>query len=85
MEKLVGNLEKSKFKHTSKYFQDEKLDLMLQKGIYPYEYMTDVEKLWETELPLKEMFASSLNSGALLESEGTTEPKHISDKNYLYA
>ena len=45
LEKLVGNMERSNFKHTSKYLQGEKLDLMLRKGIYPYEYMTGVEKL----------------------------------------
>ena len=42
LEKLVGNMERSDFKHTSKYFQDKKLDLMLRKGIYPYEYMRAV-------------------------------------------
>ena len=33
LEKLVNNMEKPMFKHTTKYFQDEKLDLMLRKGV----------------------------------------------------
>ena len=80
-------MEKSDFKHTTKYFQGKKLDLMLRKGVYPYEYMTGVEKFWETELPSKEMFASSLNSGILLRSGGdsTIEPKHVFDEDYRHA
>ena len=60
LEKLVGNLGKPSFKHTGKYFRDEELDLMLRKGVYPYEYMTGVERFREKSLPPKEEFASSL-------------------------
>ena len=35
------------------------LDLIKQKGFYPYEYMSDFEKL-KGELPCKEKFNSSL-------------------------
>ena len=35
LEKLVGNLGKSSFGHTGKYFQDEKLDLMLRREYIP--------------------------------------------------
>ena len=35
--------------------------LLLQKGIYPYEYMDDWEKFDETSLPEKEDFCSHLN------------------------
>ena len=35
--------------------------LLLQKGIYPYEYMDDWEKFDETSLPEKEYFYSLLN------------------------
>ena len=34
---------------------------MLQEGIYPYEYMDDVEKNSETSLPEEEDFYSHLN------------------------
>ena len=35
--------------------------LLLQKGVYPYEYMDDWEKFNETSLPEKEDFYSHLN------------------------
>ena len=85
LEKLVGNLERSSFKHTSKYFDGEKLDLMLRKGIYPYEYMMGVEKLWEKELPPKEKFATILGRGTILNSKATITPKHLSDEDYEHA
>ena len=43
----------------SQEFDKNKLDLVKQKGFYPYEYMTDSEKLKE-KLPSKEKFYSSL-------------------------
>ena len=45
------------------------LDLAKQKGIYPYEYMSDFEKC-KKQLPSKEMFYSSLTK------------TNISDKEY---
>ena len=35
--------------------------MLLQKGVYPYEYMDDWEKFNETLLPEKEVFYSHLN------------------------
>ena len=54
LEKLVKNLDRPMFKHTSKYFSTEQLDLMLQKGVYPYEYLDRVDKLFDTKLPPKD-------------------------------
>ena len=34
---------------------------MLQKGVYPYEYMDDWEKVMDTSLPEKQDFYSHLN------------------------
>ena len=51
------------FKNTSKQFKnDEQFKLMCFKGIYPYEYINNYEKLLETQLPPKEAFYSSLNN-----------------------
>ena len=38
-----------------------KFILLLQKGVYPYEYMESWEKFDETALPAKEVFHSNLN------------------------
>ena len=35
--------------------------LLIKKGIYPYEYMTDWDKFKETKLPPREAFYSKLN------------------------
>lgn len=52
---------------------EEMIDLMNQKGVFPYEYVSGYEKLDETSLPPKESFYSALS--------GT----HISDKEYMHA
>ena len=69
LEKLAKNLDRSMFKHSSKYFSSDKLDLMLKKGIYPYKYMNDTEKLNETQLPPIEKFYSSLSDSNITEAE----------------
>ena len=54
---------KERFAHIHKNFSrypDEQIDLLLRKGIYPYEYMDDWEKLNEPQLPTIEMFFNSL-------------------------
>ena len=65
LEKLVSNMSKPMFKHTTKYFQGELLDLMLRKEIYPYEYMTDISKFNEQNLPPKDEFNSKLSAGVI--------------------
>ena len=41
--------------------------MLLQKGVYPYEYMDDWEKFNETTLPGKEEFYSNLNTEEITE------------------
>ena len=81
LERLVGNLDRSQLNHMKKHFQGKKLDLMCSKGVYPYEYMTDVTKLRETNLPPKEAFASKLNVGTTNVS-GELIAEDISDEKY---
>ncbi|VDI78522.1 Hypothetical predicted protein [Mytilus galloprovincialis] len=49
------------------------LDLLLRKGVYPYDYMDSFERLQETQLPPKEAFFSTLTG------------EHISDEDYAHA
>ena len=72
LEKLVSNLPKESLKYTSQKFNDEKLDFMAKKGVYPYDFMDSFEKLNEN-LPKKEDFYSILND------------EHISDEDYKHA
>ena len=71
LEKLTGNL--SSFKYTSEKFKSKsELDLMSQKGVYPYDYMDSFEK-FDEQLPEKEDFFSILNN------------EHITDEDYKHA
>ena len=47
---LVKNLIKDDFKYLSQVFNNNVLDLVKQKGFYPYEYMNDFEK-FKKEFP----------------------------------
>ncbi|VDI82633.1 Hypothetical predicted protein [Mytilus galloprovincialis] len=69
---LAGNFTTGKFKATQKCFS-ERSELMIRKGVYPYDYMDGSSKLEETQLPPKEDFFNKLN--------GTD----ISDDDYEHA
>jgi len=73
LEKLVSNLPKESLKYTSQVFEGQELDqLMVRKGVYPYDYMDSFKKFKE-KLPPKEEFYSILND------------EHISDEDYKHA
>ena len=73
LDKLVSNLPRESLKYTSKEFQDKKLELMSQKGVYPYDYVDSFEKFNESQLPIKKDFYSILNN------------QHITDEDYHHA
>ena len=72
LEKLVSNLPKESLKYTSQKFKNKKLDLMSQKGVYPYDFMDSFDRFNE-KLPPKEEFYSILND------------EHITDEDYKHA
>ena len=51
----------------------DKFNLLLRKGVYPYEYMDEWEKFNEDKLPDKELFYSDLNK------------EHITNEDYPHA
>ena len=59
LDSLVKNIAKDDFKYLSQEFDNNVLDLVKQKGFYPYEYMRDFQKFKE-QLPSKEKFYSLL-------------------------
>ena len=56
---LIKILNKNDFKYLSEEFDNNVLDLVKQKGFYPYEYINEFEKFKE-ELPRKKKFYSLL-------------------------
>ena len=71
IDSLVKHLSQYDFKYSSQEFDNNVLDLVKQKGFYPHEYMSDLEKFKE-QLPSKEKFYSYLTD------------KKISKKEYEY-
>ena len=72
LEKLVSNIPRESLKYTSQVFEGQELDLMVRKGVYPYDYMDSFDKFSE-KLPTKEEFYSILNN------------EHISGEDYEHA
>ena len=50
---------------------NNKFILLLQEGVYPYEYMDDLEKFNETSLPEKEDFYSHVNMEDITDADCT--------------
>ena len=71
--KLVSNLPKDDLIYTSKVFKGKRLNLMSQKGVYPYDFMDSFEKFNQMELSTKDQFYSILND------------QHITDDEYDHA
>ena len=69
LDKLVSNLPKDDLIYTSKAFKGKRLDLMSQKGVYPYDFMDSFEKFNKTELPNKDQFCSILNDHDITDDE----------------
>ena len=69
LDKLVSNLPKDDLIYTSKAFKVKRLDLMSQKGGYPYDYMDSFEKFNEKELPTNDQFYSILNDQHITDDE----------------
>ena len=73
LDKLVSNLPKYDLTYTSEVFKGNRLNLMAQKGVYPYDFMDSFEKFNQMELPTKDQFYSMLND------------QHITDDEYDHA
>lgn len=77
LEKLVSNLAKEgveKFTVLKRYIEEEeKIPLLLRKGVYPYEYFDSFAKFSEKCLPPKSAFFNSLKD------------EDISDEDYCHA
>ena len=82
LEKLVENLSDNDFKYSTKEFGSKNLELLRQKGAYPYEYMDSFKRFLEEKLPDKESFYSSVKDGTTRNS-GEKSDGHISNDEVL--
>ena len=69
---LVANLKPPDFKNTKSLIKNN-TEILRQKGVYPYDYLSSISKFKETKLPPKEEFYSKLNN------------EHISNEDYQHA
>ncbi|CAH3194816.1 unnamed protein product, partial [Porites evermanni] len=70
--KDITKFETDDFHNTNHEFK-KNVDLLTRKGVYPYDYVSSLDKLSETQLPPKEEFYSQLND------------EDISDEDYQHA
>ena len=72
LDNVAGNLQDSDFKHLLSEFQKDKLELLIKKDAYPYEWVDSYRKFIYPRLPPKESFYSSIDDG------------HISNEQFSY-
>ena len=77
LNKLVEYMSDEDFKYLVEEFGSKNLELLKQKGAYPYEYMNSFERFNEEKLPTKKYFYSSIKD------DGKVSDVHISIKDYL--
>ena len=74
LDSLVNNLAKREHKFWGfEEYSDKQRELLIRKGIYPYEYMNSWDRFNKTNLPNKEAFYSNRNMS------------RVSDKKYEHA
>lgn len=73
LDELTKNLPVDKFQHVRKFFPQDKLDLVVRKGVFCYDYLDSMEKLKTSRLPAKEHFYNKLNE------------QDVSDEDYAHA
>ena len=82
LDKLVKNLVDKDFKYLVKEFGSENLELLKQKGAYPYEYMNSFERFNEEKLPARKYFLSLIKKGKI-DDDDKVSSDHITIKDYL--
>ena len=66
LDKLTKNLSDKDFKYLVEEFGSKNLELLKQKGAYPYEYMDSFERFNEKKLPDKNIFIVLQKMGKLV-------------------
>ena len=79
---LVKKLTDDDFKYLTEEFASKNLELLKQKGAYPYAYMNSFKRFNEKKLPNKECFYRSTKDGTA-DDNGKNLDSHINDGEYL--
>src|SRR6185436_11796063 len=58
-----------KFVDTLRHFESERLDLVMLKGVFPYEWLSSIERQDDAELPPIEAFHSKLSDSNISEAD----------------
>ena len=66
---LVKNLSNNDFKYLTQEFSSDLIELVKQKGVYPYEYMNSFKKFFEDKLPDRCGCFSSLKDECISEKD----------------
>ena len=77
LDNLSSNLKIDQFVNLKKYYSDNQLSLLLRKGVYQYDYVDCMNKLYETSLYKKEAFFSKLTD------EGITDEDYQFGRNLI--
>ena len=82
LDKLVKHLSDEDFKYLVKEFSCESLELLKQKGAYPYEYMNSFESFNEDKSGARKYFYSSTKDKKISE-DGKVSDGHVSIEDYM--
>ena len=66
LDKHAKNLSDGDFKYFVEEFGTKNLEILKQKGAYPYEYMNSFKKFDEDKLPARKYFFSSAKKERLI-------------------
>ena len=69
LDALVKNLSDNDFKHLSQEISGDFLELVDQKGVYPYEQMENFKRFFEDKLPDRCDFFSFLKDECISEKD----------------
>ena len=69
LDSLVKNLPKDSFNNLTEFYEGDQLNLLLRKGVFPYDWFDNFNKLSADHLPPKEAFHSILNDSGISEED----------------
>ena len=80
-DKLVKNLSDEDFRYLVEVFGSENLEILKQKGAYPYEYMNSFKRFNEKKSSARKYFFSSIKKRKTDEN-GKISDGHVIVKDY---